>query len=543
MIAIGVFAVVATFMAQTLGSALAGVLGGKRREVAIQEGNRTLEIARSLTWDAIGLASSDTTIATDTAITLQGGELSYRASTWEPLVYATNPTAHPFNPHIKSLARGGTDLVRYVYITGVDSDTDGTYDLKRVSVRVTWTNSGSGGPQNEIRAQTLISKSGLVPTGTGADTTPLTGNAFVSGGGLSVTSSLLGLTAPLDLSLPTSTGNTTFRAVSTSNCAARSTALSALNLVDLPGDAVTVAADDDNRTATSSNPGTQQKIGVLGIPAGPIATLLGSVINSPISCAADVSGYGHETGTGSAAGTVTASAPGLGGLLNWLLTLASVQTLPVSQQIDHQIVAGQREAYAQASASVGAINILKLPLGGIPDGLVKIDGLSYDASVRGAKGTPSAEPIVNPSSFTLRIFDKDSALIGDNSTLKAACTTGITLGLGVSVVRSNDYCVFTIDPKAAGFNGLTLPVISNTFSLLGVSLGYSTSFSILPPAKSPWAGVVGPNLEKTWVAQYSPLSLNASLDASILGVPFIDADVDLSLGTVKAEACAGVTCK
>lgn len=532
--AIGIFAVIAAFMSQELAGGLRGVLGSKRREVATQEANRVLEIARSLSYGAVGLVSADPTIGTcaslaDSALSCQAGKISYHlsGSTYEPIVWATSPSGHPFNPHTAAVARGSTDLTRYVYVTGVDSNADGTIDMRRVFVRVSWDDSGSRGPKNEVTAQTLIHPNGT-PTGAGAGT-PLTGESLATGGSLKIDSSLLGLSAPLHITLPTSTGSSRFRAVSTTNCSTKSAAVNVLDVVDLSGEPVTVTADDDSRTETPSDPAAQSKTGVLNIPAGPVANLVGSTISSPITCEADIAEYGHEAGTGSPLATslnAQTDVLGLGGDLNWLLTLASVDTLPVTQEINHEIVNGQREVHSRASAASGVISILKLPSAGITDGLVRIDGLSYGASVRAADGTPSAAPAVTAPTISLGIYDNGNKIPG--------CTS-----------RSGGYCVLSVNPAAAGFAGATYNVTHDFTQLLGlnaINLSYTTTVSILPPTKTPVAGEIGANGEKRWSAEYTPMSVATHLNASVLGNELINANVDLDVGTVRARACAGTTC-
>lgn len=523
-------------MSQELAGGLRGVLGSKRREVATQEANRVLELARSLSYGAVGLVSTDATVGTcaspaDPFLSCQSSKLSYLISTgtYEPLVWATNPSGHPFNPHQLAVARGSTDLTRYVYVTGVDSNGDGSIDMKRVIARVSWDNSGSPGRENEVRAQTLISPSGAIPSGAGDSTTPLTGDSFASGGTLTISSALLGLNNPLNVTLPTSTGNSRFRAVSSMNCTSKSAAINALDLVDLSGEPVTVAADDDSRTATPSDPPSQSKTAALDIPSGVVQNLMGSLVQSPVACEADVEDYGHELGTASPLATpVTAQTNvlGLGGLLNWLLTIANVQTAAVSQQIDHEIVSDQREAYSRAAAATGAVNILKLPSAGITDGLVQLDALSYAASVRAADGTPSAAPSITSPALTLKIYDNGNKISG--------CTS-----------RSGGYCNLTVNPAASGFTGVTYTVSHNFTQLLGlniINISYTTAVSILPPTKSPVAGETGANGEKRWTAEYTPVAVSSSLDASVLGTSLIDVDVDMTLGTVSAKACAGSTC-
>jgi hypothetical protein len=551
MVAMAVFSIVAVFMTQTLGSGLKGVLGGKRREIAIQEGQRILELARSLSYDAIGLSQTDPTLtsAQDSAVQTQNfgspavAKKAYLAgSTWEPLLFVTSPLSD-FSPHKATLTRGSTTLTRYVYVTGIDDNSDGEFDLKRVTVRVSWNNAGSPGPKNEIRVQTKITEAGLIPTGNGTSTSRLTGGAFATGGSVTVNAAtLLGLSAPLSITLPTSTGETDYRAVSSANCTAKSLAMSVLDVLDLPAESVAVSADDDSRTTTSASPATQSKSGSLSIPG--VGSILGAgAIGSPVSCEANVNTLGHELGTGSALSTTLntqQSVLGLGGLISWLLTLASVQAQPVSQQIDHQTVSGQREVFSQASAALGTVQALKLPFGGLTNGLVQVDALSYSASVRGAEGTPSAAPTITAPSFTVRVLD-------NGNRLGAACTTGLTLTPGITVTRSGTYCVFTVTPSTAGFTGLRIPVSHNFTNLLGlnvVSLAYTIAVDILPPTKNGVSGTTGTNGEKTWTAEYTPLSVSASLTAGVplLGLNLIDADVDLNLGTVRAQACAGATC-
>lgn len=531
-VSIGVFAIVATFMAGALAGGLRGALTGKRREVATQECNRLLEIAHSLSYTDLGLVQSDPTIDTDTAIQEQPpvtGVASYLVNgVWEPILWATNASGHPFDPHISTVERGSTSLTRYAYVSGVDTTGDDVADAKRVTVRCTWRNAGGGGPLNEVRAQTTITETGSPPPGSG--TPPMTGTAFSTGGSLSVTSSLLGINAPLHVKLPESNGASTFRAVSNTNCTSRSANLEVLDQFDVPGYSVSVTADDDSRTPTLSNPPPQSQTGVLTIPGGPLSSLLGATIGSPIACEADVNELGHELGTGSPLTALNAqtNVVGLGGLLNWLLTLASVQTLPVTQSIDHELVGGQREIAAAADAAAGLINVLKIP-GVIADGLVQVNALDYGASVRGAHGTPSAAPAVSSPVINLKVFDNGNKLPNGS-----VCTS-----------HSGGYCIISVDPSAVGFTGRTIDVTHNFTQLLGlnlINLSYTVHVDILPAAKSPQAGVTGPNGEKRWSAEYTPVVASASLDASVLGIQLIDADVDLNLGTVRAEACAGSTC-
>ncbi len=531
LVSIGVFAIIATFMAQTLATGMRGVLLGKRREIATQEANRVLEIARSLSYNAVGLIQTDPSITSDDEIETQGGKLSYEVnSAWEPIMWSTNPSGHPFNPHIQDVTRGATQLRRYVYVTGVNTDSDATtYELKRVLVQVEWTGGGTAGPDNFVSAQTLINESGLVLEG-GSETSPLTAQTFASGGSLKVNSSLLGLLGtPVEVGLPTTRGDSSFRIVSNTNCTTSSARIAALNLLDLPGYSAAAAADDDSRTATPSNPAPESESGVLTIPGGAVLNLLGPVINSPVSCEAEADGFAHEEGTGSALSVL--NAVGSAGVLG-VLNLANLSTSPVTQEITHETVNNQREVAASAGGSFGQIRLLQLTA--LSQGLVQFDSINFGATVRGADGTPSAAPMVTASDFTLRVHNS-------GNTAGTPCAGGSIAG--ISATQSGSYCVITVDLENAGFPGLSIDITRSFGIPLVASLSSAIKVDILPIAKSPIAGVAGPNGERRWSAEYTPISVSASLDAStLLGIQLIDADVDLKLGGVRAEACAGATC-
>jgi prepilin-type N-terminal cleavage/methylation domain-containing protein len=529
LVSIGVFAIIATFMAQTLATGMHGVLLGKRREIATQEANRVLEIARSLSYNAVGLIQTDPSITSDDEIETQGGKLSYEVnSAWEPIMWSTNPSGHPFNPHIQDVTRGSTQLRRYVYVTGVNTDSDATtFELKRVLAQVEWTGGGTAGPDNFVRAQTLINESGLVLEG---GTSPLTAETFATGGSLKVNSSLLGLlSTPVEVGLPTSRGESSFRIVSSTNCTTSSARIAALNLVDLPGYSAAAAADDDSRTATPSNPAPDSESGVLTIPGGAVLNLLGPVINSPVSCEAEADGLAHEEGAGSALSVL--NAVGSAGLLG-VLNLANVSTSPVTQEITHETVNDQREVAASAGGSFGQVRLLQLTA--LSEGLVQFDSINFGATVRGAEGTPSAAPTVTASDFTLRVHNS-------GNTAGTPCAGGSIAG--ISATQSGSYCVITVDLENAGFPGLSIDITRSFGIPLLANLSSAIKIDILPVAKSPIAGVTGPNGERRWSAEYSPITVSASLDAStLLGIPLIDADVDLRLGGVSAKACAGATC-
>jgi hypothetical protein len=367
--------------------------------------------------------------------------------------------------------------------------------------------------------------------------TPLTADTFAAGGTLRVNSALLGLTNPVTIALPNSKGKTESKLVSKATCTTQSTSIRATDLIDLAGYAVTVTADNDAATATPSDPAASTDNGVLTIPAGPVNSILGSTIGSPVSCDAAANPYPSEEGSASALSALNAqtNVTALGGLLDWALTLASVATQPVTQDITNEIVNDQREAAASTANAIGTAQLLKIP-GVIGSGLVQLDAFSYGASVRGAAGVPSAAPSITSPTFTVRVFDNNTAL---GATCNGVVATGITAS------RSGSYCVVTINPAANGFIGRDITLSHNFTQLLGlnvVNLSYATTISILPSTKTDADGEEGPNGERRWSAEYTPIAVSASLEADVLGVDIIDADVDFNLGQVSAKACAGAAC-
>jgi hypothetical protein len=214
------------------------------------------------------------------------------------------------------------------------------------------------------------------------------------------------------------------------------------------------------------------------------------------------------------------------GLPSNLLTAVGIQTLPAYQEIDHQLVSGKREVLAGATGAMGLVHVLKIPAV-IPDGLVRVDGLSYGASVRAAAGTPSAGPTVAAPTINFRVYDAGNAL-PDGSVCQS---------------HSGGYCVVSVNPAAGGFTGLSIDV-ENTVAVGLTNLSYETHVDVLPPAMSPPAGVVGANGERRWTAEYTPMSISSRLkvDLVVPDVLLTDTEVTLNLGTVKADACAGVTC-
>lgn len=574
-IAIGIFGLVSAFVSGMLATGLRGTLLAKRREVAIQEASRLLELARSLSYNELGLAqpSADPTISTDTAIQSQGGVLSYLIDDadpdlWEPIMWALNPTGHPFNPHRSSFKRGATTLTRYVYVSGHDANYDGAVDFKRVSVRVTWNEAGTQGPVPEVRAQTYIHPGGLVsaptgasgsgptgPSGSGTTTglTPMTADASaasVTGAVKSARGDLATLTNavlpanPVLLTQPTSQGRTTFRALSTVDCASTSTFLQG---GATHGRHPAVAfADDDSRTDAEENPPDTSWSGSPPDSIGGGTDVDDLVVEtsfaSSVSCHASAlppvgapppedDRLPHERGTGSGPTTLTMTEDLTGaGLPSSLLTILEAPNPTITQDIDHALVSGTREIWAASTVNNGgATRVMVIP-GVMEQGLVRVDPFSYDASLAASPLTPSRAPDVNVSApIQLQVFDPAAAI--------PSCTS-----------RSGSYCNLTIDPLAAGFTGRNVDVSGSVLANGGLTnVGFKVTVQALPPNVGPAAGTLGPDGERRWVADYVPLAVTTELtiDVTVLGagtVTLVRSTADLGFGQVSVDGCAGAVC-
>lgn len=548
---IGVFALVVILISGMLATGMRGVLLGKRREVASHEATRVLETARSLSYDEIGLSPDDPTIDTDERIQTVNGIKQYlvdeAAGSYEPIIWATNTQNHPFNPHTTTVKRGSTTLTNYVYVTGVDTTGDGVFDLKRILTRVEWDDSGTQGPANEVRAQTYVDEGGLVPV---VHSSPMSAQTLASVGTASVRSdrgdpaNLVDAAAlPLDpviASLPTSSGETTSRAVSSVGCTAQSAYLQgATNTYGQHS--VAASADDDALTATPE----QQSQSWSGNDAvngndDVDALVVETSVSNDLACRADVSdddgaaptddGLPYQKGTSTGPNTVTMTEDLSGAdLTSTTLTVLALTSQSAAQEIDHATVSGAREIGATSEGSVGDIAVLRTA-GALPDGLVKVNGFGFSASATASEGTPSSAPSVQvPGGITVKVYDPNGAIP------TGTCTS-----------RADGYCTVTFDPTAPGFSGLSVKVDDSVTKNLGLTiLHYSIDVRAFPPATTneqidPQTGA------RRWSAEYRALSVSARLRVEVLesGSPVIltDSIVDLSLGTVSATGCSGVGC-
>src|SRR5438270_8168870 len=101
MAAMGVMLVALVAMLWTTLAGFRGVATARRRQTANSLANQTVEQVRALPFDTVkkGLSDSDSTVATDSAIT----SWTYKG---ESVPHASNPPTTPLNPHRQSVTRG-----------------------------------------------------------------------------------------------------------------------------------------------------------------------------------------------------------------------------------------------------------------------------------------------------------------------------------------------------------------------------------------------------------------------------------------------------
>lgn len=541
-VSIGVFAVVMLLISTMLAAGMRGVLLGKRQEVASQEANRVSELARSIEFNELGLAQGDPTLDDDPAIVTKNGVRGYvvdeSIGKWEPLVYATSATDHPFNPHKETYQRGGTELDRYVYVTGVDDDGDGAYDFRRVLTRVDFPSEGADGSETDVQTQTLFDDDGSVPAGQ----LPLTADAFSGSAVASVRSDrgdLLNLIDavlpenPVNLNLPTTIGDGNLRAVSEVGCSSSSAHLEDPDGTTYGEHTVTARADDDGSPTSDYPPEDSDSwSGTDAVSAGNLTDdLLGeSSIGSSLNCLADAidtDDLPYEEGEGSMDTTITTIEDiSDTGLSSDTLYVFELDSASADQSIDAATPSTEREVTASASGSVGEVSFMRTA-GVLPSGLVTVHGVDYGVSATASEGTPSSAPSVTSSTgLTLEIFDPDGSL-------------------GVCTSRSGDYCIVDVDPTASGFSGFSGSVSGAVTVNDGLTeLRFTTDVTAFPPSTSPGSGTSG-NTYTRWSSEYTPLSVSTSLEIELLldGVILTKSAADMSYGKVSAKGCAGMGCQ
>lgn len=541
-VSIGVFAVVMLLISTMLAAGMRGVLLGKRKEVASQEANRVSELARSIEFNELGLAQGDPTLDDDPAIVTKNGVRGYvvdeAIGKWEPLVYATSATDHPFNPHKETYQRGGTELDRYVYVTGVDADGDGAFDFRRVLTRVDFPEEGADGSETDVQTQTLFDDDGSVPAGQ----LPLTADAFSGSGVASVRSdrgdidNLIDAVLPEDpvnLNLPTTIGDGDLRAVSEIGCSG-----STAHLQDPDGSTygehtVAARADDDGSPTSDYPPDDSDSwSGSDAVSGGDLTDELleESSVGSSLNCLADAiytDDLPYEDGQGSMDTTITATEDISGAeLTSDTLYVYELDSASADQSIDAATPSSTREVATSASGSTSDTYFMRTA-GTLPNGLVKVHATDYGVSATASEGIPSSTPSVTSSTgLTVEIFDPDGSL-------------------GICTSRSGDYCIVDVDPTASGFSGFSGSVSGTVVANGGLTeLHFTTDLTAFPPSTSPDSGTSG-NTYTRWSAEYTPLSVSTYLEITLLddGLTLTESAADMSYGKVSAKGCAGMGCQ
>lgn len=166
-IALGIIFGLVLVLMRTLDSTTRVLVETRRTSSANTFAVELLERAQALEWDHIGLAVS--TNGADCA-TEQVGCATYLAEfpelasdgaggytfDGEQMIFTNSDTFRPFLSFHEQVERDGTFFDRYIFVSSVDSDSDGDEDFRRVTAAVTW--DGAGGFRNRILQAALITE-------------------------------------------------------------------------------------------------------------------------------------------------------------------------------------------------------------------------------------------------------------------------------------------------------------------------------------------------------------------------------------------------
>lgn len=542
MVALTIFAVSTVLLTATIASNLRGVLTGKQRAAANDAAQEWMEIAKAFTWKDLGLKcgpGADLSMATDPA--LAGSAPNYTFS-GEPLACTTLATT-PFNPHVTApFKRGNTSVSRAIYITGLDTNADGNVDIKRVTVRASWSGVTLGGVDTTVRITTLISEAGVVPAGP-----PLTGTADIRNGSITMVSAVgaSAISSPSVVShqLPfVKVDSSRITPTAQVSCAARSETADSGSSSFGPPTLSLVASTNGPR---SVGPTAQTYGGGSGAP-NTTGALPGSV-----SCYSTVDGPsppdGFNYGQGKAAGaTVTTYSvnagsvvPGLGAIDNARIEDKDTVTFDAEGTTDGGpadtliSTATQRQSDEQL-LRVTAGSPLAPPIAiDASLGLVRVEALTVTATAMGKdSGVPSAgsTSVTNP---TLKIWIYDPGLQLPTSVCPLAsrsvtppgyCVVSRSVNTQLNIVQSFS---LVLKPAVAGIPAL--------------AMRWSVNISGAPPTMNATQGPTG----TTWRAQVNPLVANVSMcvtsdaDCSTTAGKVIDLQDQLDMGQVTAVVATG----
>ena len=157
-----IFGLVLTLMT-TLDASTRVIVSTRQQSAANALAIELLERSQALEWENMGLASSVNGATCPIQVGCYTGDFPGRLILetagyefdGEPMVFATGETFRPFLDFHATLERDGTNFDRYIFITGVDDDSDGTEDFRRLTAIVRWS-TASGFP-DEVIQTTLVS--------------------------------------------------------------------------------------------------------------------------------------------------------------------------------------------------------------------------------------------------------------------------------------------------------------------------------------------------------------------------------------------------
>lgn len=153
-----------TILLRTFDTSTRVLVESRRQAAATALGLELIERAQALEWGNMGLAVSTNGAACPDDVGCYTSEFPTLAATatgWEwgspaeEIVFATGDTFRPFLDFHEQLDRDGTPFNRYIFITSVDDDGDGTEDYRRLTAVVRWV--PPDGFRREVIQTTLVS--------------------------------------------------------------------------------------------------------------------------------------------------------------------------------------------------------------------------------------------------------------------------------------------------------------------------------------------------------------------------------------------------
>ena len=205
----------------TLASASKGIVTARQRNQATGLANQVLETARASSYAVVGLSSTDTTIATDTAIV---------SGTYDgaPIAYASPSNQSPWPAHRFTTTIAGTAYVTSVYVTTIT--VSGSDPYKKVTAIVDWSGSGRAQYGTTAIAANLTLSTYVYNASLPADPL-LEGLASATGGTISVSGTIDNLAVTdLTVDLPQASSSVSSQFIQKASALAESTG------ADLTGD-------------------------------------------------------------------------------------------------------------------------------------------------------------------------------------------------------------------------------------------------------------------------------------------------------------------